>query len=433
MRGVGMMPYTDMSESQLREALDTELASFKAFKSKGMHLDMSRGKPAPEQLDVTSPMLSIVATAQDCISDSGIDCRNYGILDGIPEAKELMASLLDDSPETTIVLGNSSLTMMHDTVARCLDFGCLGSTPWAALDEVSFICVVPGYDRHFAILEHFGIKMINVEMGASGPDMDEVERLVASDASIKGMWCVPKYSNPTGNTYSDEVVSRLASMKCAAGDFRIFWDNAYCVHHLYADPANQDQLADIAQACKDAGNPHRYFKFASTSKVAFPGAGICAMASSAENIAEAKRLLSAQMIGSDKLNQLRHVRFLPDKDAVSAHMAKLAEIIEPKFQLVEKKLSEGLAEAGAARWTAPKGGYFVSFNGLKGTAKRTVSLAREAGVSLTSAGATYPYGIDPNDSNIRIAPTMPTQAELASALDVFVCCARIAALESLLR
>jgi DNA-binding transcriptional MocR family regulator len=320
---------------------------------------------------------------------------------------------------------------MYDTIARCLDFGCLGSAPWATFPVVKFLCPAPGYDRHFAILEQFGIDMITIDMTQDGPDMDTIEELVAADASIKGIWCVPKYSNPGGVTYSDETVRRLAAMQTAAPDFRIFWDNAYCVHHLYADQAHQDKLLDIAIACEQAGNQNRYFKFASTSKITFAGAGVCGFASSEANIAEAKQKLNAQLIGHDKLNQLRHARFLPTQEALDTHMAALADVIRPKFELVEQKLTQGLSAEGIATWSKPNGGYFVSFNGLDGTAKRTVELAATAGVKLTKAGATYPYGCDPHDANIRIAPTMPTLDNLSVALDVFVCCAKLAAIEAL--
>lgn len=423
--------YKDMDESQLKAELDAQFEAYESFKSKGLSLNMARGKPSAMQLDLSNPMLSMLSSADDCFAEDGTDCRNYGVIDGIPEAKRLMSMMLDDEPDNVIVLGNSSLTAMHDTIARCLDYGCLGSKPWAQFESVKFVCPVPGYDRHFAILEQFGIDMIAVPMLDDGPDMDEVERIVASDPSVKGIWCVPKYSNPSGVTYSDEVVRRLARMDCAADDFRIFWDNAYCVHNLYSEYENQDHLLDIGIACVEAGNPDRFLKFASTSKITFPGAGICAIASSAANVAEAKRLLGAQMIGSDKLNQLRHVRFLPDEVAVRNHMDRHADIIRPKFELVWEKLDEGLSETGIASWTKPRGGYFVSFDGLERTAKRTVQLAKEAGVVLTTAGATWPYGNDPTDSNIRIAPTMPTLVELSAALDAFVCCAKIAALEVL--
>lgn len=420
-----------MDARERAEELERLRREHDAFRAKGLALNMARGKPSAEQLELSGRMLGVLASPADCIAEDGTDCRNYGVLDGIPEAKRLMALMMDDDPERVIVFGNSSLTVMHDAVARCLDFGCLGSAPWASLDAVKFLCPAPGYDRHFAITEQFGIEMIPVEMTEAGPDMDAVERLVADDAAVKGIWCVPKYSNPTGVTYSDDVVRRLAAMECAADDFRIFWDNAYCVHHLCPDPSGQDRLLDIGAACAEAGNPDRYFKFASTSKVTFPGAGIAGFAASAANVAEAKRLVSAQMIGSDKLNQLRHARFLPDEAALRDHMERHAAILRPKFQLVWDKLETGLGGLGVAAWTHPRGGYFVSFTGLPGTAKRTVELARQAGVALTGAGATYPYGNDPADSNIRIAPTMPAIEDLDAALDVFVCCVKIAALESL--
>ncbi|WP_165171188.1 aminotransferase class I/II-fold pyridoxal phosphate-dependent enzyme [Adlercreutzia sp. ZJ242] len=427
-----MTRFAEMPIDQLRDELAAQQETYAEFKARGLALNMARGKPASDQLDLSMPMLGLVTSAADCFSEDGTDCRNYGVLDGLPEAKRLMACLLDDEPANVIVLGNSSLTAMYDALARCLDFGCLGSAPWCACDAVKWICPVPGYDRHFAITQAFGIEMIPVEMNEDGPDMDEVERLAASDARVKGIWCVPKYSNPGGVTYSDEVVRRLASMECAAEDFRIFWDNAYAVHHLHDEASEQDQLLDIARACAETGNLHRYLKFASTSKVTIPGAGVAAMAASPENIAEAKSHLTVQMIGHDKLNQLRHVKFLRDGDGIAAHMALHAAILRPKFALVARKLEEGLGEAGVARWTSPRGGYFVSFDGPEHTAARIVALAREAGVVMTGAGATWPYGRDPHDSNIRIAPTLPPTEELEEAMDVFVCCVKIAALEQLI-
>lgn len=425
--------FMDLNREDAKLVLDGLMNQYAETASKGLSLDMSRGKPAPAQLDLSTPMLTILKSEGDCYSEDGTDCRNYGVIDGIAEAKRMMAYFLDDDPNNVIVFGNSSLTVMHDAIARCLDYGCLGGKPWATLPSVKFICPVPGYDRHFAILEQFGIEMINVDMTECGPDMAQVERICSDDDTVKGIWCVPKYSNPTGTTYSDNTVRTLASMKCAADDFRIFWDNAYCVHHLFKDKKDQDPLLDIAKACKEAGNPDRYFKFASTSKITFPGAGVSAMASSPENISQTKKLIGAQMIGSDKLNQLRHAKFLPDGDAIDAHMDKMAEILLPKFNLVWKKLEGELGGLDIASWTKTRGGYFVSFNGIEGTAKRTVSLAREAGVKLTDAGATYPYGKDPDDSNIRIAPTMPSLEELDAALDVFCLCVKIAALEKLLQ
>ena len=427
-----MSTYADLSAAELdtlRAQLEEEYAGYKA---KALKLNMARGKPAAAQLDLSMPMLDILSSDADYKSADGTDCRNYGVVDGLPEAKEFMASMLDDEAENVIVFGNASLNIMYDAVARCWMFGTLGSTPWGRLDTVKWICPVPGYDRHFGVTEAFGIEMITVPMLADGPDMDEVERLVAEDESVKGIWCVPKYSNPGGVTYSDEVVERLANMECAADDVRIFWDNAYCVHHLYDDVADQDHLMDIGDACIEAGNPDRYFKFASTSKVTFPGAGIAAMAASPENVADIKKRMGVQTIGHDKLNQLRHVRFLRDAEGLARHMAKHAAIVRPKFELVCEKLEAGLAETGCGSWSNPRGGYFVSFDAPAGTAKRIVGLAKEAGVVMTGAGATYPYKNDPADSNIRIAPTLPPLEELEAAMDVFVCCVKLAAVEDLL-
>ena len=426
-----MPAYAERPRAELEElkaGLEEEYAGYKAL---GLALDMSRGKPASAQLDLSLPMLDLLGADAGFKSADGTDCRNYGLVDGLPEAKALMAVLLDDAAENTIVFGNASLTIMYDTVARCMAFGTLGSTPWGKLDEVKWLCPVPGYDRHFSVTETFGITMLNVPMNDDGPDMDMVESLVG-DGAVKGIWCVPKYSNPEGITYSDEVVRRLAAMECAAGDFRVFWDNAYCVHHLYDDAARQDVVYDIGEACRDAGNANRYFKFASTSKVTFPGGGISGFSASPDNIAEAKKYLAMQTIGHDKLNQLRHVRFLEDAAGIAAHMEKHAAIIRPKFELVLEKLEEGLGGTGCGAWKAPRGGYFISFDAPKGTAGRTVALAKEAGVVMTGAGATYPYGKDPHDSNIRIAPTLPPLAELEAAMNIFTCCVKLASVEKLL-
>ena len=426
-----MTTYETLGQNELA-ALKKELdKEYEGYRAQGLSLNMSRGKPSAAQLDLSMPLLQSDIMGS-CTAADGTDCRNYGVMDGLPEAKELMSILLDDDPDNVIVLGSASLTAMYDTIARCWAFGTLGSTPWCALPKVKWICPVPGYDRHFAMTEEFGMEMISVPLREDGPDMDEVERIAASDPAVKGIWCVPKYANPSGVSYSDEVVRRLASMECAAEDFRIFWDNAYCVHHLYDDPALQDQVLDIAKACSEAGNPNRCFKFASTSKITFPGAGVAALAASPDNVAEMKRRLSMQTIGYDKLNQLRHVRFLRDAEGIAAHMSKHAAIIRPKFELVERKLGEGLADVGGCSWSTPRGGYFVSFNAPEGCAKRTVALAKQAGVTMTGAGATYPYGRDPLDSNIRIAPTMPPIEELDQALDVFVCCVKLAAVEKAL-
>lgn len=426
-----MNAYESMNATELQGELSSLQNKFGEVKAKNLSLNMARGKPSRAQLDLSMDMLSVLETANDCIAQDGTDCRNYGVLDGLPEAKQLMATLLDDSPENIIVFGQSSLTIMYDSVARYWNFGAQGATPWCKLDEVKWLCPVPGYDRHFGVTEAFGIKLIPVAMDNNGPIMEDVEKLVASDASIKGIWCVPKYSNPSGVTYSDEVVRRLAGMNCAAEDFRIFWDNAYCVHHLSSKPEDQDQLLDIAKACTEAGNPNRYLKFASTSKITFPGAGLAALASSPDNVAEIKKHMGVQAIGYDKLNQLRHVKFLSDAQGIADLMAKHAEILAPKFALVESKLSDGLSSVGGFSWSHPRGGYFVSFDVPEGCAKRTVALAKEAGVVLTGAGATWPYGNDPHDSNIRIAPSLPPLEELDMALDVLVLCSKLAYAEKL--
>ena len=322
-----MPSISTMNKDELRSCLTQLREEHAGFAAKGLALNMARGKPGADQLDLSMPLLSAVADGDGCRAEDGTDCRNYGVLDGLPEAKRLMAAMLDDAPENVVVGGNSSLSLMYECVARCWNFGTLGSQPWCKLDEVKWLCPVPGYDRHFGVTEAFGIRMVPVPMTADGPDMNEVERLVANDASVKGIWCVPKYANPNGATYSDETVRHLAAMPCAAEDFRIFWDNAYCVHHLYDDAAEQDQVLDIGAACREAGNPHRYFKFASTSKVTLPGAGVAALAASPENVAEIKKRMGVGTIGHDKINQLRHVRFLKDADGIAAHMAKHAAIL----------------------------------------------------------------------------------------------------------
>lgn len=424
------MAYATMSQEELRtlkRALEDEHAQHCA---KGLALNMARGKPGADQLQLSLPLLDAVSARDALTAEDGTDCCNYGVMDGIPEAKRLMGAIMEHDPQNVCVFGNSSLNIMFDLVTQGMMHGYLGQPAWRTLDDVKWLCPVPGYDRHFAITESYGIEMIPVPLLEDGPDMDAVESLVAADASIKGIWCVPQYSNPTGAIYSDETVARLAAMECAAPDFRIFWDNAYCVHHL--SDSEPGHVADIAAACEAAGNPDRYFKFASTSKVTFPGAGIAAVAASAKNVAEIKKRVGIQTVGYDKLNQLRHVRFLRDAEGVAAHMEKHAEILRPKFTLVLKTLEEGLSEAECATWSNPAGGYFISFEGLPHTAKRTVALAKQAGVTMTGAGATWPCKNDPLDSNIRIAPTLPPLDELAQAMEIFVCCAKLAAVESLL-
>ena len=425
-----IMQYNDMSKEELlalKESLNKEYAEAKA---KGLALDMSRGKPSAKQLDVSLGLLDTINSSSDLKALDGTDCRNYGVLDGIPEAKKLMADMMGTTPDHVIVYGNASLNIMYDQISRAYTHGILGNTPWCKLDKVKFLCPVPGYDRHFAITERFGIEMINIPMSESGRDMGMVEEYVSKDASVKGIWCVPKYSNPQGYTYSEETVKRMAALKPAAEDFRIFWDNAYVIHDLYDD--NKDEIADIISECEKAGNPDMVFEFASTSKVSFPGSGIAALATSANNIADIKKQLTIQTIGHDKLNQLRHVRFFKDINGLKEHMRKHAEFIRPKFEAVESVLEEELSGLGIGSWTEPKGGYFISFDAMDGCAKAIVAKCKEAGVKLTGAGATFPYGKDPKDSNIRIAPSFPTPEEMKQAADLFVLCVKLVSVEKLL-
>lgn len=425
-----IMQYNDMSKEELlvlKESLNKEYAEAKA---KGLALDMSRGKPSAKQLDVSLGLLDTINSSSDLKALDGTDCRNYGVLDGIPEAKKLMADMMGTTPDHVIVYGNASLNIMYDQISRAYTHGILGNTPWCKLDKVKFLCPVPGYDRHFAITERFGIEMINIPMSESGPDMGMVEEYVSKDASVKGIWCVPKYSNPQGYTYSEETVKRMSALKPAAEDFRIFWDNAYVIHDLYDD--NKDEIADIISECEKVGNPDMVFEFASTSKVSFPGSGIAALATSANNIADIKKQLTIQTIGHDKLNQLRHVRFFKDINGLKEHMRKHAEFMRPKFEAVESVLEEELGGLGIGSWTEPKGGYFISFEAMDGCAKAIVAKCKEAGVKLTGAGATFPYGKDPKDSNIRIAPSFPTPEEMKQAADLFVLCVKLVSVEKLL-
>lgn len=416
-----------MEKAELESIYKNALEQYEAYKALNLKLDMSRGKPSPEQLDVSMDLITILD--KDDIKAGNTDYRNYGLLDGIPEAKELFAPMLGVSTKEIIIGGNSSLNMMYDTIARALLKGVPGvNDPWVSEGKIKFLCPSPGYDRHFAICEHFGIEMITIEMTESGPDMDKVEELVASDGSIKGIWCVPKYSNPEGITYSDEVVDRFASMKTKAKDFRIFWDNAYAVHHL---SEKQDSLKDILKACEDAGNPDRVFIFASTSKISFPGAGVAMLASSESNINGIKKQMSVQTIGPDKLNELRHVKYFKNYDNIVEHMKKQASILKPKFDLVLNILEEQLGNKEIAWWTKPNGGYFISLNTLDGCASAVVKKASEAGLTLTEAGATYPYKKDPRDRNIRIAPSYPSLEELKKAIELLCVCVEIVCIEKM--
>ncbi len=418
------------SKAELSELHESLLRQYDEYKAKGLKLDMSRGKPCKDQLDITEDLLTVIKTNDDCIDSTGFDCRNYGILDGIPEAKKMFADLMEVSVDEVIVGGNSSLNMMYDSIVRAMLFGVDGvSEPWGKQAKVSFICPVPGYDRHFSVCESLGINMIPVPLNADGPDMDLVEKLVAEDDSVKGMWNVPKYSNPTGITYSDAVVRRIASMKPKAKDFRVFWDNAYLIHDLNDEG---DKLLNIIEEAKKYGNEDMIYIFMSTSKISFPGAGVAAMAASAKNIAYIKKNMFAQTIGPDKLNQLRHVRYYKTADGVREYMKKHSAIIKPRFDVVLEFLSKELGGLGVAEWFEPNGGYFVSVNVENGCAKRVVSLLKDAGVAMTGAGATFPYGKDPDDKNIRIAPTYPPIEELRIAMELFCICAKLAAVEKYL-
>lgn len=412
----------------LKAELDKQ---FEDVKGKGLKLDMSRGKPTPAQLDMTMGIMDVLNSESDMNTENGMDTRNYGLMDGIPEVKRLMGDMMGGVPsENVIVYGNASLSIMYDTVSRAVTHGVLGSTPWCKLEHVKFLCPAPGYDRHFAITELFGIEMITIPMTSDGPDMDLVEKYVSEDSAVKGIWCVPKYSNPQGISYSDETVRRFAALKPAAEDFRIYWDNAYAVHHLYDD--EQDEILEILSECEKAGNPDLVYEFVSTSKVSFSGAGISAFASSKANVEEAKKFMTIQTIGHDKVNQLRHARYFKDMNGLMEHMKKHAAIMRPKFEAVLQVLDRELGGLGIGEWTRPRGGYFISYDALEGCAKKIVAKCKEAGVVLTGAGATFPYGIDPKDSNIRIAPTYPTSEEMAAATDLFVLCVKLVSVEKLL-
>lgn len=427
---MNMKAYQEMETEEL-VALQQELEqAFEDVKGKGLKLDMSRGKPAVTQLNMSMDMFDVLNSESDMKCEDGTDVRNYGVLDGIPEAKKLMGDIMGVPAENVIICGNASLLIMYDTVSRSVTHGVMGSTPWCKLDKVKFLCPAPGYDRHFAITQHFGIEMITVPMSPEGPDMDMVEKLVQEDASIKGIWCVPKYSNPQGYTYSDETVRRFAALNPAAEDFRIYWDNAYAVHHLYED--RQDEILDILEECEKAGHPDMVYIFGSTSKISFAGAGIAAVASSKGNLDFMKKSMTIQTIGYDKINQLRHVRYFKDFNGVKEQMRRHADLMRPKFEAVLAVLENELAGTGIGTWTKPNGGYFISFETLEGCAKEVVAKCKEAGVVLTGAGATYPYGIDPKDSNIRIAPSFPTPEEMAIATDLFVLCVKLVSVKKIL-
>lgn len=420
-----MKKYAELSKEKLKLEYEKLLEKYDEYKSMGLKLDLSRGKPNSDQLDISLPLLSEARPREKCFSINGVDCRNYGVLDGIPEMKQFFADMLGIKTEYITVGGNSSLQLMYDTLARAMLFGVLGSRrPWCREEVKKWICITPGYDRHFKMTELFGFELISVPMTPTGPDMDMVETIV-KDPAVKGIWCVPKYSNPTGNTYSDETVRRLAAMECAAPDFRIMWDNAYAVHDLTEEG---DQLLDIFTEAEKCGTLDRIFYFASTSKITFPGSGVAMMAASPANLKHIEQFLGVQTIGYDKLNQLRHTTYFKDNDSLHKHMMILAEFIGRKFDITLKSLS-GLDGLGIAEWTKPRGGYFVNLDVLPGTAKRVYELMEQVGVTLTAVGATYPYGIDPEDKNLRIAPTYPTDAEVKQATEILALTVKLAAVE----
>ncbi len=423
-----MKKYTEMTKEELRAELEQVRARYEELKAKGLSLNMARGKPGKEQLDMNGPMMDLLNSESDYFCD-GIDVRNYGNLEGLPSCRALFAELLDVKPENVFVGGSASLQLMYDTIAKAYTHGrVMGPTPWAKLDRVKFLCPAPGYDRHFGISESFGMEMITVPMTAEGPDMDVVEAL-ARDPEVKGMWCVPKYSNPDGIIYSEETIRRIASLQHAAPDFLLMWDNAYCVHEFEGDYV---PFPDILKECAKYGNEDMVFEFASTSKITFPGAGISVFACSERNMAYMKKLLNAQIISYDKVNQLRHVRYLQDKEHVLALMKRHAQILGPKFRCVLDTLEKEIAPLGIAGWQRPKGGYFVSVNTMPGIAKATWKLCKEAGLTMTGAGATFPYGRDPRDSNMRVAPSLPPIEQLEQAMEIYCTSMKLAALEKLL-
>ena len=425
-----MKAYKDLSKEEL-QALQRELQEkYEKIKEEGIKLDMSRGKPGADQLALSVPMLDVLNSASTFKGVQGMDLRNYGILEGITEVRELFGELMEAPVDHVLVYGNSSLNIMYDLIAKAMIHGIGGNTPWCKLDKVKFLCPVPGYDRHFAITESFGIEMITIPMDENGPDMDLVEKYVNNDASVKGIWNIPKYSNPSGVVYSDEVVRRFANLKPAAPDFRIFWDNAYAVHHVYVE--NKAQILNIVTECEKAGNPDMYYELCSTSKITFPGSGVAALITSPANIAEIKKYMTIQTIGHDKLNQMRHVKFFGNAAGVHAHMEKHAAILRPKFEAVLNTLEQELGGLEIGSWIKPLGGYFIAFDTMEGCAKRVVALCKDAGVVMTPAGSTYPYKNDPKDTSIRIAPTLPSSEELKKACEIFVLCVKLASVEKLL-
>ena len=427
-----MKPYAQMSREELMAEKAALEAQFAEIKAKKLKLDMSRGKPSHDQIVLSDAMMDVLHSNSYFNDETGTDCRNYGVLRGIPEAKRLMGAMSEVDENDMIIFGNSSLNIMFDTVSRSYTHGVCGETPWCKLDKVKFLCPVPGYDRHFRITEYFGIEMINIPMTETGPDMDLVEKYVESDPAVKGIWCVPKYSNPQGYSYSDETVRRFAHLKPAAPDFRIYWDNAYSIHHLYDDPDRQDVILEILSECREAGNPDIVFKFISTSKVTFPGSGLAALTASKKNLDDAAKHMLVQTIGHDKMNQLRHVRFFGNMANMHEHMRRHAAILRPKFEMLYDIFETSLGALEIGSWTKPKGGYFISFDALDGCAKAIVAKCAEAGVKLTPAGATFPYGKDPRDRNIRIAPSYPELDELEKAAQVFVLAVRLVSAEKFL-
>lgn len=427
-----MRTYAEMSKEELLKERESLEQQFKEVEAKGLNLNMARGKPSEAQLNLSNGLMDVLNSDSYFNDETGTDCRNYGIGEGIPEAKRLMGAMSEVDPDDMIIFGNSSLNIMFDTVARSYSHGVCGNTPWCKLDNWKFLCPVPGYDRHFRITEFFGAEMINIPMTPDGPDMDLVEKYVNNDPSVKGIWCVPKYSNPQGYSYSDETVRRFAALTPAAPDFRIYWDNAYSIHHLYDDVAHQDVILEILDECRAAGHPDIVYKFISTSKVTFPGSGLAALASSKTNLDDIRKYMSVQTIGHDKLNQLRHVRFFGNMANMQAHMSRHAAILRPKFEAVEEIFEKELGGLGIGSWTKPNGGYFISFDSLDGCAKAIVAKCSDAGVKLTPAGATFPYGKDPHDSNIRIAPSFPPLEELKVAADVFTMAVRLVSIDKLL-